>query len=146
MAMVATIAAPPTSLLNQDFLSHIDILMLYQSELHASARPSTNPLGPAARPTLAPPIPTLPPAIAAASLASSPLQPNPNPSLHLLHLHRRGGPPQDNREETRRAEMGLGSSLHRSLPLVLFLRFWFFCCCCWGGGVIVNDSDGCDER
>ncbi len=133
MAMVATTAAPPTSLLNQDSLSHIDILMLSQSELHASAKPSTNPLGPAARPTLAPPIPTLPSAIAAASLASSPLRPNPNPSLHLLHLHRRGGPSQDSGKETMKGGdethvVGLGSSLHRSLSLVLFLCFWLVFC------------------
>jgi hypothetical protein len=56
--------------------------------------------------------------------------------------------------------VGLGSSLHRSLPLVLFLCFWlvfcflFFVLCFLdfgfvvveGGGVIVDDGDGCDER
>uniref|UniRef100_A0A2N9FHG2 Uncharacterized protein n=1 Tax=Fagus sylvatica TaxID=28930 RepID=A0A2N9FHG2_FAGSY len=48
MAMVATTAAPPqapppTSLLNQDSLSHIDILTLSQSELHALSLCSPSP-------------------------------------------------------------------------------------------------------
>jgi hypothetical protein len=51
--------------------------------------------------------------------------------------------------------VGLGSSLHRSLPLVLFLCFWLvFCFLHFGfivvvvgaGGVIVDDGDGYDER
>ncbi|GMY28222.1 TFIIH C1-like domain containing protein [Fagus crenata] len=48
MAMVATTAAPPqapppTSLLNQDSLSHIDISTLSQSELHALSLCSPSP-------------------------------------------------------------------------------------------------------
>uniref|UniRef100_A0A2N9GJ96 Uncharacterized protein n=1 Tax=Fagus sylvatica TaxID=28930 RepID=A0A2N9GJ96_FAGSY len=115
MAMVATTAAPPqapppTSLLNQDSLSHIDILTLSQSSstlfpsVPPPPPPSTNPLGLVARSIFAPPIPTLP---TASSLPTTPnasriangflLRPNPNPSLHL---HRRGKPLQNGGEET----------------------------------------------